>query len=84
MLSRSKNTFDALAAARVLCRCEYCAPDAPGATFTRKYMRECEVRFIAAMRTNLRRRDYIRGVEAHRGALVTTDLRNAVRRLMGL
>lgn len=48
------------------CQCEDCSPQAPGLTYTRRFIAECEARWVAGM-SDYRRDLYIDAVRQARG-----------------
>lgn len=63
------------------CKCEACSTS-PAPTYTRAWMAECEIRWIAALPSHDARRTYLKDVEKHRGKASADGVRAAVWRLM--
>ncbi len=61
------------------CRCEMCCPENPGRTYTEAYRHLCEVRYLAGLPSNERRREYLegpKGVLERRGVTAYYRLRS--------
>lgn len=62
------------------CQCASCRPHAPGKTYTRAFMRECEARAVLAM-PFADRKPYLKKIEERRGENARRVLENEVMRL---
>lgn len=72
----------------IKCLCETCAPDVghghgePGWTYSRAYRHECEVRWIAALPSDMERSKFLAGVSGKRGGEAAAQLRKDVWKLI--
>jgi hypothetical protein len=61
------------------CRCESCAPDDPGPTYTRAYMRACLVSYVAALPPERAKAFLAAWEEKHKDFELRTETRKAWR-----